>query len=430
MRAALLAAGIPLQAADVELSEPIETIAAGTAEDGTAYTAAVLLARLHGVPLGEVTVRLPSTTSAVVEALNDQLGLLDPLGTGGEVRTPARGGGAVTADGLDPPSGVEAGPSVSVVVATRHRPQQVARCVSALLASRYSDFEVIVVDNDPSDSRTEAALRPVLDSDRRLRYLGEPGRGASRARNTGIAAARGDVVAFTDDDVIVDQDWLPAMARTFAADPKVAGVTGLTLPYRLDTTAQRDFERLAGFSGGYRPLRFRLDMQPRPTRLFPFTPGIAGSSNNLAIRTEVLRRVGGFDVRLGPGTKVGGAEDLDLLTRVFLAGGEVCYEPSVLVRHEHRVEEGAVARQIFTYGSGATAILMKWALTSPVLRRQLAAHAWSIARDLTRVEVVRDKAGAHGEAVVPQANLQVARLLGYAAGPLLWVLTLLRRPRP
>ena len=312
---------------------------------------------------------------------------------------------------------------MSVVVATRHRPQQVVRCVSALLASRYSDFEVIVVDNDPSDSRTEAALRPVLDSDRRLRYLGEPGRGASRARNTGIAAARGDVVAFTDDDVIVDQDWLPAMARTFAADPKVAGVTGLTLPYRLDTTAQRDFERLAGFSGGYRPLRFHLDMQPRPTRLFPFTPGIAGSSNNLAIRTEVLRRVGGFDVRLGPGTKVGGAEDLDLLTRVFLAGGEVCYEPSVLVRHEHRVEEGAVARQIFTYGSGATAILMKWALTSPVLRRQLAAHAWSIARDLTRAEVVRDKAGAHGEAVVPQANLQVARLLGYAAGPLLWVLT-------
>jgi GT2 family glycosyltransferase len=444
LRSAILASGLPLWAADFELSEPQEGIADGTADDGTEYTAAVLLARLHGVPLGEVAVTLPTSTQAVVDALIAQLGVdvrrpVDQVddasvdsgseahSRSGAVRRdlPRRGG-----------EGAAAAPSVSVVVATAGRPFQVARCVAALLTSAYHDFEVIVVDNDPDDRSTAIVLRPQMDGDERLRYLAEPVRGCSRARNSGIARARGDVIAFTDDDVVVDRDWLTAIARTFASDPKVACVTGLTLPYRLDTTAQRDFERVAGFSGGFQPLRFHRDMEPRPTRLFPYTAGIAGSSNNLAVRSDVLRRVGGFDVRLGPGTRVGGAEDLDLLTRVFLAGDEVRYEPSVLVRHEHRTKEGAVARQIFSYGSGATAVLMKWALTSPALRRQLASHLWSILRDLTREEVLRGASAPAREtapATGPPAargSLRLARILGYMAGPILWLMTLARGARP
>jgi GT2 family glycosyltransferase len=417
LRAAILAAGIPLRAADIELTEPAEVIAPGSSDDGTEYTVAVLLARRHGVPLGEVTVSLPTSTRAVVAALRDQLGI-------------------EAARSIDPPPGPRVAgsrlPSVSVVVATCGRPHQAARCVAALLASDYHDFEVIVVDNDPTDRRTAEALQPLLDRDERARYLVEPVRGCSRARNTGIAHARGRVVAFTDDDVVVDGGWLTALAETFAADPKVACVTGLTLPYRLDTAAQRDFERVAGFSGGYLPVRYHCDMEPRPTRLFPFTAGIAGSSNNMAVTAEALSRVGGFDVRLGPGTRVGGAEDLDLLTRVFLAGDAVRYEPSVLVRHEHRVMEGAVARQIFSYGSGATAVLMKWAMTSPALRRQLASHLWSIGRDLARVEVVRGPVvpgpTSSEEVASTQTSLRMARILGYLSGPLLWLVTLVRGP--
>ncbi len=451
MRSAALAGAAPLCTADVELSEPIEALTARASAEGTAYDAAVLLVRLHGAPVGEITVDLPVSASALRQAVQDQLGAQVAFHLGGDEVDPAGVDEVdqVGGDGIDAATtirrrsvasrGGEAGeqggaagtaPSVSVVVATCGRPAQAQRCLAALLASDYPDFEVVVVDNDPgkvdNDRGKGAAatvVGPHLAGDARLRYLVEPRRGASRARNAGIDVARGDIVAFTDDDVVVDPGWLAALGRTFASHPEVACVTGLTLPYRLDTAAQRDFERIAGFGGGYRHLRFHRDMDPPPTRLFPFTSGIAGSSNNLAVRADILRRIGRFDLRLGPGTSIGGAEDLDLLTRILLDGGEVRYEPRVLVRHDHRVAEGAVRQQIFSYGTGATAVLTKWLLVSPALRRLLAANAWSIAREITRAEVTRDPSVARVTGP-PHAKLQRSRILGYLCGPVLWILAL------
>lgn len=431
MRAATLARGVPLYTADIELSEPIDVTTFGVADDGTSYAAAILLVRLHGAPLGEITVALPTSTQALFGVVRDQLGAevaahlewdgIDPAVVLGQRQPPVM----VQKHCRQRPEASALTPSVSVVVATCGRPAQAARCVASLLASRFDNFEVIIVDNDPAEGSTRDALGPHLARDGRLRYLVDPRRGASRARNTGIDAARKEVVAFTDDDVIVDRDWLPSVAGVFASHPHAACVTGLTLPYRLETAAQRDFERASGFSGGYSPLGFHRDMVPRPTLLFPFTSGIVGASNNMAVRSGILRQLGGFDVRLGPGTQVGGAEDLDLLTRILLEGGEVRYEPCALVRHEHRMHDGAVARQIFSYGAGATAMLTKWVMASPALRRRIAGQARPIARELMRTEVVRIPAVATGEPMrPPEKRLRRARVLGCACGPALWLLAL------
>src|SRR5215216_4473470 len=102
-------------------------------------------------------------------------------------------------------------PSASVVVCTRDRPDDLARCLPGLQALAAQGHEVIIVDNCPSDDRTARLVAgyPLI------RYLYEPRPGLDVARNCGILAAKGEVVAFTDDDVEIDPGWLAALVRNF-----------------------------------------------------------------------------------------------------------------------------------------------------------------------------------------------------------------------
>ena len=89
----------------------------------------------------------------------------------------------------------------------------------------------------------------------RVRYVREPRPGLDWARNRAIAEARGDVIAFTDDDVAVDPGWIRALVAAFGSDETVAAVTGLVLPAELETEAQVLFERYRSFSRGFVPRR-------------------------------------------------------------------------------------------------------------------------------------------------------------------------------
>ncbi|MDB6056180.1 MAG: glycosyl transferase, group 2 family protein, partial [Verrucomicrobiales bacterium] len=146
-------------------------------------------------------------------------------------------------------------PSISVAVCTRDRADDLRACLTALSDLDEPPLEVIVVDNAPRTSATrdlvEALQRSPLRGGTRFRYILEPKPGLDWARNRAIEEACGEIVAYTDDDVLVDRGWTRAIAKTFADNPDVMALTGLVEPYELETEAQITFEELGGFSRGY-----------------------------------------------------------------------------------------------------------------------------------------------------------------------------------
>jgi GT2 family glycosyltransferase len=343
---------------EVELTEPLPAVS----YDGQPNRAWVL-GRLHGEPVGSSVIRLdaaglaPGQLAALLwpelrEAVADRFaaaGLPQP--------------GTLTGRGLaaDPATWpflrrrrdvLAAAPFISVVVCTRDRADRLEACLRHLDRQEYPRFEVVVVDNAP----TSDAVRDLVEARQgraKYRYVVERRGGLSWARNAGIAAASGGVIAFLDDDEEPDGHWLAGIAGGFARGDDVGCVTGMILPARLDTQIQEWFEFSGGHSKGrgFSPAVFSRQDPQSP--LFPLPP--FGAGGNMAFRREALARIGGFDVAMGAGTPARASEDTLALTLVLLAGYRIAYEPAALVRHDHYAEPEDLRRQLRGYGVGMAA---------------------------------------------------------------------------
>jgi GT2 family glycosyltransferase len=260
-------------------------------------------------------------------------------------------------------------PSVSVIIATAGKVEHAERCVRSVLATRYPDLEILLVDNHADTANADLARLAATDG--RIRYLREPVPGASRARNAGAVAADGEILAFTDDDAVVDEHWL-AEAVTEVEAGQADCVTGLVLPKSLDAKAQQWFEAFGGFGKGFQRRQFGPDVPP-PDALYPLSPGIYGSGNNMVWRRGSYQRLHGFDERLGPGRATRAGEDLDLYLRLITTGGRLHYTPNALVWHEHRQALSELRKQIRGYGTGLAATFLLHA-ARPGGARQIAAR--------------------------------------------------------
>jgi GT2 family glycosyltransferase len=188
-----------------------------------------------------------------------------------------------------------------------------------------------------------------------------------------MAQARFDIVAFTDDDTLVDPGWPSVLAAGFAADPEAVCVTGLVASSALDTSCQRYFDARVKWGEVFEPRRYDLAEHRHPSRLYPFKAGIFGTGANFAVRRSAVARLGGFDPLLGAGAPSRGGEDLDMFLRLILAGGRICYLPSAIVWHRHRADAEALSEQIYSYGHGLGAYVAKH-LQNRDLRYALVGH--------------------------------------------------------
>jgi len=255
---------------------------------------------------------------------------------------------------------------VSVIVCTRDRPALLEACLAALLKQTRADTEVVVVDNAPSD---DATVR--LCADLPVRYVCEPLPGISRARNRGIAEARGEILAYVDDDTIPEGGWLAAVLAAFQ-DEVVMVVTGRVEAAELKSEAQRHFEHgVGGMSKGSVARSFARSGMNVQQLIAAQAVGIGA---NMAFRKDVFEAIGGFDTRLG-GTIARGAEDLDVFHRVLAAGMTLRYEPAALVLHRHRPDMASLRRQLFDTGfSYAVYLMLLWG-KGTVPRRGLLRYA-------------------------------------------------------
>jgi len=372
----------PVQLEDIEIAAKLPELRPGTGTSGTPYGSAFCTVRLHGFPLGVVEVDLPAQGLApaiLAERIEATLaGAIDAhLEADGIARQPL---GADGIAGPERPACIAAvddflarAPFVSVVIPTRDRPALAVEAVEAVLDSNYpaERFEVILVDNRPSEEWDPDEPRTGALADARVRVLHEPIAGGANARNKGLAEARGEIVAFTDDDVIADGLWLAAIARGFDDAPNVGAVSGIVMPRSLETPAQVWFEGYARFSGRFE--RHAYDFGPnRPLDdpLFPFDIGILGTGANMAFRTEVLRRVGGLDPSFNTKALPNGT-DVESLFRVLLGGWTIVHEPAAIVQHAHQSEYHQLERRVYGYGVGLTAVLTKSLLHNPKLIPEL-----------------------------------------------------------
>ncbi|WP_066379088.1 glycosyltransferase family 2 protein [Anabaena sp. CA = ATCC 33047] len=246
--------------------------------------------------------------------------------------------------------------SISVVICTRNRPEQLARCLRSLLNLSQPPQQIIVVDNAPADDSTRQIVAQMPE----IEYVLEPRPGLSVARNTGIRHCTGEIIAFTDDDVEVHPDWCVRLQQAFV-NPKVLAVTGLMLPAELETEAQYIFHKgSADSSWEYRATNFGMEffenMKHRGVPVWRI-----GAGANMAFRRQAFEIVGYFDERLGAGAS-GCSEDSEIWYRILAEGWLCRYEPTAVVFHYHRRDFDAFQDQAYQYMRGhVTALLVQFA---------------------------------------------------------------------
>jgi len=224
-------------------------------------------------------------------------------------------------------------PPVSVVVCTHNGAKTLSLCLEGIRALEYPAYECIVVDDGSTDDT--AAIAQAAG----VRLIQTDNHGLSAARNRGLAAARGEIVVYLDDDAWPDRDWLRFLCSTFLTTGHAA-VGGPNVPPR---DAGRTADCVARAPGG--PIHVLV-----ADREAEHLPGC-----NIAFRREILERIGGFD----PQFRVAG-DDVDVCWRLRDAGHTLGYHPGAMVWHARRDSVRGFLRQQFGYGRAEALLERKW----------------------------------------------------------------------
>jgi glycosyltransferase involved in cell wall biosynthesis len=253
----------------------------------------------------------------------------------------------------------------SIIVCTRDRAPRLGGCLDHLarqIVPVATDVEVVVVDNGSSDGTADVLRAWCARDPGRRRAVTEPVAGLSRARNRGVAAARGDVVLFIDDDADAPRGWVAAHLAAYERDPAVVAVGGPVALRWPDGRPPWLGPRLEHWFSA-------LDHGDRAVD-FPRPHGPYGT--NMSVRRAALEAVGGFDHRLGRrGRSLVSSEEADLFDRLWAADGRIAYEPAALVLHavgRERLRRRWVLRRGWAQGrSNARRLLFR----GPMSRREL-----------------------------------------------------------
>jgi GT2 family glycosyltransferase len=234
----------------------------------------------------------------------------------------------------DAPFGSETSwPRASVVVCTHNGEQTIGACLEALSGLDYPDYEVIVVDDGSTDATAEIAAGFDVE------LIRTDNRGLSSARNTGLAHATGEIVAFTDDDAFPDNEWLRYLASGFAGGDH-AGIGGPNLPPDDSGVVE---SAVADAPGG--PIHVLLSDE-----IAEHIPGC-----NMAFRRGALEAVGGFDDQF----RIAG-DDVDICWRLQERGWTIGFSPAAVVVHKRRGSVRAYLKQQLEYGKAEALLERKW----------------------------------------------------------------------
>ena len=231
---------------------------------------------------------------------------------------------------------------ISVIICTCNGSERLKVALESLRNMEVASdiqWELLVVDNNSSDDTSEVIQNFARTSGLDVKYLFEGNQGLSHARNRGLMNASGEIIAFTDDDCIVDKSWITSILKEFTSDKALSGLGGRVELYNKNDrpVTIRTFRDRVLFSS--------------PNQLFNLLPGC-----NMGFVREVFDDVGMFDPNFGAGTKIASAEDSDFFYRAYRKGFKMIYSPDVLVYHNHGRRTDSQVRALnrgYVIGRGA-----------------------------------------------------------------------------
>ena len=212
---------------------------------------------------------------------------------------------------------------VSVVIPTYNRYKDLCECLHSIFGLKVKPYEVIVVDSNSMDETGK--LKDCFP----IKFVSINERSRQRALNMGISMARGNIIAFLDDDVVVCKEWLSQIVKPYVND-SVGGIGGRVIPYGMSDKFYVKISRnTIGkiFSNGLVIGNFDL-----PSRNLVEVDSFIGC--NMSFRRELLLKVGGFDENYAGGTSY--RDDTDLCIRIRRLGRKLVYNPKALVYHKFR----------------------------------------------------------------------------------------------
>jgi len=210
--------------------------------------------------------------------------------------------------------------TVSIIICTRNRADSLKNTLESIGQTSVPagwKVEVIVVDNNSSD-HTASIVRDARLGNVDLRYANAPIPGQCQARNTGLREAKGEIIMFTDDDIHVPSNWIPAMCHPILNEAADAVTGGVTFPPNVPALSLRPFSSLRSW------FACTEDLDPqKPSRMV---------GANMTFHRRVLDRISGFDVELGPGA-LGFGDDTLFSRQIQVAGYKLVGALDVVVEH-------------------------------------------------------------------------------------------------
>lgn len=237
---------------------------------------------------------------------------------------------------------------ISVIISTKNRHLKLANCLTSLLRSAFDEYEILVIDQS-DDHLTETLVR--LFNSKKIRYFKNHRHGISSSRNLGIKKAKSNVVAFTDDDCIVSDDWLQQVYASFAKHQDIDGFFGKTLPHQ----PKNHVGEICPCTLKNRHSQMKISA---PTTHWDNI----GYGNNMAFRKRALTRVGFFDERLGSGAYGRSADDADVALRMLVAGSHLMFLPTIVVSHNRWLSHWEFKKQSLDYVVGEIVCYGRFAL--------------------------------------------------------------------
>jgi glycosyltransferase involved in cell wall biosynthesis len=227
-------------------------------------------------------------------------------------------------------------PSFSIIICTHNGAKTLTQCLNSLNNQSYpkAKLEILIIDNASTDNTKKIVNRFIKQSKFLSRYIFEPQLGLSTARNTGIKQAGNSLVAFTDDDAIVDKNWLKNLTKGFKTQSvwAVGGKTKLKFKTKPPTWLPQKYLFALG----------ACDLGSK-TKPVPYIPG-----GNMAFRKKIFKTIGFFQPDLGKkGKQLISAEDLEICQRIIQAGAGIFYQPQAIVHH--LVSPSHLTKKYFTH---------------------------------------------------------------------------------
>jgi GT2 family glycosyltransferase len=295
--------------------------------------------------------------------------------------------------------------SASVVISSRERHQMLLETVRSVLAARRLPKEIVVVDQSESANAELERMGTVRGCD--VHYIHSPTRGTSRGRNVGLRLASQDVAVIIDDDMLVQEDSLELLLASHTGGSSRLVTTGRLLAAMPDRP-------------GLAQAQSALVTRSAPETFHGRQPFQVVPGPNVALPRHVLIEIGGYDERLGPGTRFPAAEDHDLSLRLLDAGCEVRHVPEAVVLHRAWRTARELTHLRWAYARGVGGFYAK--------------HASLRDRHVLRLAVteVRDRSLRAITKIVSSPSTTAAELIsliGILAGAVEWTVRYRIRPR-